>query len=152
MADDEQPRFTARRVDPPEPSVPMMPPAGWYPDPEMPGTQRYWDGARWSEHVAPAESPSSGSAPQLLIALVLAGAAIGFIMAMQSASLLTGTGVIWTGVAVAVGAAVVAQVVKAIPTWVRVVCILAAVVAGMNAISVESQLNDRREELNEILQ
>ena len=28
-------------------------PPGWYPDPEMAGTQRYWDGARWSDHVAP---------------------------------------------------------------------------------------------------
>lgn len=28
-------------------------PAGWYPNPEQPGTQRYWDGASWSDHVAP---------------------------------------------------------------------------------------------------
>ena len=26
---------------------------GWYPDTTMAGTQRYWDGARWTEHVAP---------------------------------------------------------------------------------------------------
>lgn len=26
---------------------------GWYPDPKMPGTVRFWDGAKWSEHVAP---------------------------------------------------------------------------------------------------
>lgn len=30
------------------------PPAGWYPDPEMAGTQRYWDGSVWTEHRAPA--------------------------------------------------------------------------------------------------
>src|SRR5207248_9339286 len=29
------------------------PPPGWYPDPPMPGTQRYWDGATWTAHVAP---------------------------------------------------------------------------------------------------
>ena len=27
---------------------------GWYPDPTMPGTQRYWTGEAWSDHVAPA--------------------------------------------------------------------------------------------------
>ena len=30
-----------------------VPPAGWYPDPEMANTMRYWDGSNWSEHVAP---------------------------------------------------------------------------------------------------
>lgn len=34
-----------------------LPPAGWYPDPQNPATQRYWDGARWLAHdVAPAAS------------------------------------------------------------------------------------------------
>lgn len=28
-------------------------PAGWYPDADMPGTQRYWDGDGWTDHVAP---------------------------------------------------------------------------------------------------
>jgi hypothetical protein len=28
-------------------------PAGWYPDPSAPGTQRYWDGAAWTDHTAP---------------------------------------------------------------------------------------------------
>jgi hypothetical protein len=27
--------------------------AGWYADPQMPGTQRYWDGAQWTDRVAP---------------------------------------------------------------------------------------------------
>lgn len=27
------------------------PPAGWYPDTQQPGQQRYWDGQRWTEHV-----------------------------------------------------------------------------------------------------
>lgn len=29
-------------------------PAGWYPDTTMPGTHRYWNGQEWSDHVAPA--------------------------------------------------------------------------------------------------
>lgn len=28
-------------------------PAGWYADPEMTDTRRYWDGAAWTEHRAP---------------------------------------------------------------------------------------------------
>jgi len=26
--------------------------AGWYPDPQVSGTMRYWDGQGWSEHTA----------------------------------------------------------------------------------------------------
>ena len=29
------------------------PPAGWYPDPAMEQTQRYWDGTQWTHHIAP---------------------------------------------------------------------------------------------------
>ena len=32
-----------------------LPAAGWYPDPEQPGQQRYWDGQQWTEHRAPLE-------------------------------------------------------------------------------------------------
>lgn len=28
-------------------------PAGWYPDPTGPNGQRWWDGAQWTEHMAP---------------------------------------------------------------------------------------------------
>lgn len=30
--------------------------AGWYPDPEHFGHLRYWDGVRWTDHRAPAQS------------------------------------------------------------------------------------------------
>jgi hypothetical protein len=28
-------------------------PAGWYPDPQQPGQQRYWDGSAWTEATQP---------------------------------------------------------------------------------------------------
>src|SRR5690625_3591908 len=31
----------------------MSVPAGWYPDPQVPNQIRWWDGERWSDHVAP---------------------------------------------------------------------------------------------------
>lgn len=30
-------------------------PAGWYPDPQGAPTQRYWDGAQWTEHTVPSQ-------------------------------------------------------------------------------------------------
>lgn len=32
---------------------PPSSPAGWYPDPGQPETQRYWDGTAWTEQRAP---------------------------------------------------------------------------------------------------
>lgn len=32
-------------------------PAGWHPDPYGGGGQRWWDGTRWTEHVAPGGQP-----------------------------------------------------------------------------------------------
>jgi uncharacterized Tic20 family protein len=36
------------------------PPPGWYPDPQNPGGQRWWDGSAWTAHVA---EPSGATAP-----------------------------------------------------------------------------------------
>ena len=37
----------------------MTTPAGWYPDPTQPGTQRFWDGEQWTEQRAPAPAPAA---------------------------------------------------------------------------------------------
>jgi uncharacterized Tic20 family protein len=36
-------------------------PAGWYPDPQNPSQQRYWDGSRWTEN----SQPASGQGPSM---------------------------------------------------------------------------------------
>lgn len=38
-------------------------PAGWYPDPDGSGGQRYWDGSGWTEHRSPAHRPTQPTAP-----------------------------------------------------------------------------------------
>lgn len=35
-------------------------PAGWYPNPQNPAQQRWWDGTQWTEHVS---APAFGGAP-----------------------------------------------------------------------------------------
>lgn len=59
-------------------------PAGWYPDPSMSGTQRYWNGTAWTEHAAPL-MPPTGSRPTTPTNLVL----------IIAAGILLAVGAIW---------------------------------------------------------
>jgi ketosteroid isomerase-like protein len=38
--------------------APPSAPAGWYPDPDRPGQQRWWDGAQWSRPSEPPQAPA----------------------------------------------------------------------------------------------
>jgi hypothetical protein len=40
-----------------------QPPAGWYPDPQVPGQQRYWDGTQWTQTAPAAPAAAYGAAP-----------------------------------------------------------------------------------------
>jgi hypothetical protein len=37
---------------------------GWYPDNNVPGSERYWDGAQWTDHSRPVAQPHSPPPPQ----------------------------------------------------------------------------------------
>lgn len=129
------------------------PPEGWYPSDEH--LERFWDGQAWTGQTRPRvpatavvnsePAPAAAGSTQLVTALIVAAAVVGFIMAIQGASLLTGTGNLWTGVAIAVAATVVAFITKS-KTWVKVLVVLAALAALANTISVEIQLDDLRSE------
>lgn len=41
----------------------MSTPAGWYPDPELVNTRRYWDGEDWTTHRQEVSAPPSPAMP-----------------------------------------------------------------------------------------
>lgn len=132
--------------------APSSPPPGWFPDPKMANTQRYWDGHKWTADVAPVEKPPPASQNQLVGVAILAASVIGLVMTQQSASLLTGTGTQWTGFAIACAAGIAAWVLRAsIPSWVRIVAVLAALIAFASVIYLEIQLEERRQDIGEML-
>jgi Protein of unknown function (DUF2510) len=45
-----QPAPQPAAPQPPQPAA-SLPVAGWYPDPQLPGTQRWWDGTRWTDQT-----------------------------------------------------------------------------------------------------
>ena len=73
----------------------MAPPPGWYPDPQMTGTLRYWNGAAFTSHVAPmrgAAGPQAAPDGLITIAYVLAvlmpfiGVIVGIVVAAKGSA------------------------------------------------------------------
>ena len=80
---------------------------GWYHDPHVQGTLRWWDGTQWTQHTAPAVPPVAPAAPTprsgpsrgviglcvggvLLTALMIVGAVAAVIPAKRSVTLSSG--------------------------------------------------------------
>jgi hypothetical protein len=133
------------------------PAPGWYPDPSDPEKRIYWDGAAWSASVRPAdvsrsapvatEADKSDNSKKTAVAIgVCVLVVIGLVMSMQSVSLITGSGPVWTGVAVVAAGTAVAFFLRA-ATWVRVVAALLLALSLANGLYIEKQLSDKRSEL-----
>lgn len=60
-------------------------PAGWFPDPQMPGQLRYWDGASWTAHTQPGAPTAAPTAEGAVASLVL-----GIVSIALSCSFITG--------------------------------------------------------------
>jgi multidrug transporter EmrE-like cation transporter len=133
------------------------PAAGWYPDPSDPGRQIYWNGTAWSglpqppspanfAPAAPTAGDSSGSRQKAVSIGVTVLAVIGLFMSMQSVSLMTGSGPVWTGVAVVGGAVALAFFLRAANAARAVACIVLAISLA-NAFYIENELSKKRDEI-----
>lgn len=73
-------------TDPQQPAEqpPNATPAGWYPHPTMAGTQAYWDGEKWTDHVAPDTAKladgSTSAAAKVFLLLVAAAAIVALVL------------------------------------------------------------------------
>jgi Protein of unknown function (DUF2510) len=133
--------------------------AGWYQDPQSPpGVMRYWDGLQWTPQTRGAAAPAQTGDQQTgaligfgLFALAALGAGIAL---FTHVSLLTGTGTVWMGVVIACVAAIAAVIfyrLRRINLGVLVVCVILAVLAIASAVYDENQLQQRRDEINQIV-
>lgn len=72
-------------------------PAGWHPDPQVPGQQRYWDGMQWTDHVAPLAASQAFTPPTWLTSwpAIIVGFFLclvpGFVLLWRRAGTSTGT-------------------------------------------------------------
>jgi hypothetical protein len=98
----------------------------------------------------PTTPDGSLSITTVMVAITLALAGIGLFMSFQPVSLITGEGTLYTGLALIVGARILAWVMK-LPRWVRLTTWAAPTVCVINLVTVEHQLSQRRHELQQIL-
>lgn len=128
--------------------VQPSPAPGWYPDPSNSARQIYWDGAAWSA-PAPDTDKSNASKKTAVAIGVCVLSIIGTMMSMQSASLLTGTGPLWTGVGVAAAAVAVAFFLGG-AVWVRAVASVLLVISLASVLYMENQITEKRNEMSRI--
>jgi hypothetical protein len=130
----------------------QSPAPGWYPDPSDPRKNIYWNGTAWSGPPPQTEADNSSISKKTAVAVgVSVLVAIGLVMSMQSVSLLSGSGPIWTGVGVVAAGTAVAFFMRAT----KAVCIVAALCLAFslfNAFYMEKQLSDKRNEITQIFQ
>jgi len=98
----------------------------------------------------PTPPPKLTAAPATIAALLVASA-IGLILSQQGTSVAQGSSTIWLGFIISGAVAVAGFFVTGLPTWVKVVLVIVAVLALGSAIYVEYELAQRRREIQDIL-
>jgi hypothetical protein len=132
------------------------PAPGWYPDPSDPGRQIYWNGTAWggppqppgpASLAPPPPADRSNDSRKTFAGIgVCVLAVIGLFMSMQDVSLMTGTGPVWTGVAVVGGATALGFFLRAAPIA-RGLAVLLLLVSLANAFYIENQVSKKRDEI-----
>jgi len=146
------------------------PPAGWYTDPEDPTLDRMWLGATWGDQRRPhqpaptqpppptgppasplthypdatSQQPPSSAAWAVAVTLVLV--VVGLVVGYQPVSLLTGSGILYVGLAITASGAVLAFVMR-LRTWLKVVALLAAILVIANIATTEHELSQKRQQI-----
>jgi hypothetical protein len=127
-------------------------PAGWYPAEH--GVMRWWDGGQWAAPApAPGTQMSAGNQRTLILTVGLIAAVLGLFLSLQPVSLMTGSGKVWTGAAIAIGAFVLVVVMLRKTTkWAVIVIGIIAALSVASAVATEIALQDKRDELNQMFE
>ncbi len=131
-------------------------PPGWYPEPN--GVfQRFWDGQQWTQHTAPyaparpANSEATVTVPVIAGTVAVVLVIVGMICNNQSVSVAQGSGIVWVGAALAIGGAVIALSIPGVRTSIKIVTVIAAIIGVANALYVDHQLNQKRDQIQQII-
>ena len=117
------------------------PPLGWQPDPRWGEPPDGWQ--LWIDDP-PAAGTIAATTWPIAIALVLG--VVGLIVGYQPVTLLSGSGILYVGLALTAGGAVLALVMK-LPKWVRMLTIIAVVLVVANVAVVEHSLTQKRQQI-----
>lgn len=93
----------------------------------------------------PIQGPNAGVSAGVCVLAV-----IGFIIALQPVSVMTGTAGPWLGVAIVAAGVAVSFIMRA-HLWVRIVACLILAAALFNVLMVEQEMSDRREQIGRTL-
>jgi hypothetical protein len=136
------------------------PPPGWYSDPEVASGERYWHGDHWGPErreraVDAVSQPPPPPVPQAAsgqpsgawaVAISLALGVIGLVVGYQPVTLLSGSGILYVGLALAAGGVVLAFAMH-LRTWLKIVTAIAVLLVVANIVTVEHSLSQKRHEI-----
>ncbi len=97
--------------------------------------------------LASAPPPARKPARAGVAAGVCVLAVIGLVMSLQPVSLMSGSVTVWLGVAI-IGAATAAAFFLRGPTWVRIAAPIVLAVALLNALAIEHDMSDKRDQIS----